>query len=293
MIINMKKTNILALSVTIIIIIILLVLCYYIYTNSDNYFTTGKHKKIALGKPILKEDVKCSKNGIPKKHENGELYKLYNDYTDIRGFNKEIQQVNKNTNKNQKGPKNIFIMRHAEKTKPLYALNENGIYRSTILPEIINIINKKGFPIDYIVTTNPKVNKMHEQQTVTLASWLLNIPIYIFGSQRDVTVVTEEIYTNEYFNGVNILIVFEHTCIQSLTMKLIEKGVQTKQISNYHFTNPLDNSKIPYWNENNYNSIFHLDNNLGFHVWNIGLNPCLKSNNKLTFGKKQICEGET
>jgi hypothetical protein len=196
-------------------------------------------------------------------------------------------------NKNQQGPKNIFIMRHAEKTKPLYALNENGIYRSTILPEIINIINKKGFPIHSIIATNPKEGcKMHEQQTITLASWLLNIPIYIFGGEKDITIVAEEIYTNEYFNGVNILIVFEHTCIQSLMMKIIEKGVQTKQISNYHFTNPLGNSGIPYWDKNNFNSMIHLDNSLGFHVWNIGLNTCTKINNNLTFGKKQICENE-
>jgi hypothetical protein len=262
------------------------------YTNSDNYFTTGKHKKIALGKPILKEDVKCSKNGIPKKYENGELYKLYNDYTDIRSFNIQIQQASKNMNKNQQGPKNIFIMRHGERDPSLYALDKNGIYRSTILPEIINTINTKGFPIHNIVTSNPNGNSIHVQQSVTLASWILNIPLYIFGSQKDITAATEEIYTNEYFDGTNILIVWEHSCIQAFMMKLIEKGVQTKQISNYHFTNPLGNSGIPYWDENNFNSMIHLDNSLGFHIWNIGLNTCTKINNNLTFGKKQICKNE-
>lgn len=277
----------------IILFIILLTIlgCYLSFYSSQSIkFNYGKNIKLEMGKPIYNNDIQCiTKDQIPTDINNGELFKVYNDFEDLRSFNTSISKPN---HKKGLGPNNIFIIRHAERIPSLYYLDKNGIYRSTILPNIINVINKKGFPIDFIVSCNPniKTNSIHVQQTITLASWIMNIPLFIFGGQKDIEEVTENLYTIDPFNGKNVLMVWEHTCIQSLLKALIEKGVKVKKLTNYKFGNPLGNSKLPYWHENNYNSILHLDNNLGFHVWNQGVKVCTKTNNYLTFGKKQTCK---
>ena len=79
-----------------------------------------------------------------------------------------------------KGPKNIFIIRHGEKIQTKTALDCNGILRSTYIPQLIEDLNKKGFGINTIITSYD-YETMHQQQTVMLTSWLLNIPLFMYG----------------------------------------------------------------------------------------------------------------
>lgn len=275
------------------IIIVIIALCYYF--NRNDYFQGGKniHKKI--DKPLINSNVKCNSKGFPSKNKNGDLYKIYNDYSDMRDFNSNIQKNANYRSKHQSskpiGPKNIFIARHAQRTEPDYSLNLNGIYKSTLIPELINALNNKGYPIDAVVTVNPAStnNAIHVQQTITLSSWLLNIPLYIFGSKYETKKSITEIYNTNNFNNLNILYVTDHTCAQSLITNIIEIGQKTKEIKNYKFKNPLGNSKLPYWHKKDYDVIYHIDNKLNLHVLNEGANTCERSTQSITWGKHQKC----
>ena len=294
------KNNIVYL--VIFILFFLLVSTFYIYyiILSKKSNTTKKNKKIgqtktktksmSYGEPLYKKNVKCnSHNNTPMEDNNGDIFKLYNDYADIREQN--VSEMNVPTTNNG-GPANIFIIRHAEKMNSLYYLDNNGIYRSTKIPKIIEKINNKGYSIDFIIAPNPNLpdNHIHIQQTAMLTSWLLNIPLFIFGGQADVSLVASNLYTIPNFSGKNVLICWEHTCIQSLLNNILSKGKTAKRLDHYLFKNPLGNSDLPYWDKNNFNSIYHLDNTLKFHVWNEGIKTCYPSNNKITFGKNQTCE---
>jgi len=142
------------------------------------------------------------------------------------------------------GPSNIFIIRHGEKKNnnfvnptsqnTFYCLDCNGIYRSIELPNFINNLGKNGFPITAIVTTNPNMDiissytnvSMRPQQTIIFSSWMLNIPLYIFSysnvSQPYDATTAINIFTNPMLRGKNIVVVFEHFNIQSLTNQLVQ-----------------------------------------------------------------------
>jgi len=137
------------------------------------------------------------------------------------------------------GPKNIYIIRHGEKTSSFrtpgsttiqYHLNQNGIYRACQIPDLINQLATNGYPITYLVAANPcpwnsADGSMRQQQTITMASFLLNIPLFMFGSANDNQAVADALFdpspTNP-FNGLNVLICWEHTAIQDLCLKIIE-----------------------------------------------------------------------
>lgn len=237
---------------------------------------------------------KCNLNGCPNINNQNELYKIYDKYKSIRDNN--INLTNKiimNSELNTflyKGPSNIFIIRHSERnpTEEL-ALNCNGILRSTLIPELIKQINKYGIGIDAIICPYD-YETMHEQQSITLTSWLLNIPLFMYGENHDTKIAVEKVFTNPYFNGRSILFCRKHTCIQQLINDIIYIGPKVKNINNYKFINPEGNNKLPYWNYNNYNSMFYFDSNLNFKVLQIDINTCDKDENCLiTYGKKQIC----
>ena len=132
------------------------------------------------------------------------------------------------------GPKNIFIIRHGEKisstaTNRQYHLNQNGIYRACQIPTIINQLAVMGYPISYLISSNPCPSNtadpsMRNQQTITMASFLLNIPLFVFGSISETQAVADALFdpspTNPY-NGLNVVICWEHTCIQDLCLKII------------------------------------------------------------------------
>jgi len=294
-----SKNSIKYITAIVVIFIIIFIAIWY-YFIRDDYFEGGKNIDTNIGKkkndkPLINRTAKCNSKGFPSKNKNGDLHKIYNDYSDMRDFNSNIE---KNANYRLKhpstkptGPKNIFIARHAERTEPDYFLNLNGIYKSTLIPELINALNNKGYPIDAIVTVNPSPvgHAIHVQQTITLSSWLLNIPLYIFGDKYDTKKTATEIYSNNSFNDLNILYVGDHACAQSLIKYIIKIGEQTKEIKNYKFKNPLGNSKLPYWHKENYHVIYHIDNELKLHVLDDGVNTCERSSQTITWGKHQQC----
>ena len=197
------------------------------------------------------------------------------------------------------GPKNIFIIRHGEKTSSVaptvqYHMNQNGIYRACQIPTFINQLATIGYPISYMVCSNPcPLNSadpsMRNQQTIALASFLLNIPTFVYGSNVDTQAVADALFdpvTTNPFNGLNVLICWEHTAIQDLCLTLLNQSVvagrstmdadaffaqpsvsdQTCVDGKYlapsgeapFTTVPTNPASVvyPFWNTNNYDNIF-------------------------------------
>jgi len=47
---------------------------------------------------------------------------------------------------------------------------------------------------------------------------------------------------------------------------------------------------LPYWGKNNFDSVFHFDDNLNFKVHKENISTCYKKdNNEITYGKEQQC----
>ena len=179
----------------------------------------------------------------------------------------------------------------------------NGIYRACQITEFINKLAKEGYPISYIVTSNPcnfntESASMRPQQTIAPASFLLNIPTYIYGVSSDIQSVLDAIYDTSYnsYNGTNIVICWEHSSIQQLLLGVVEKAIEMGRITNPNvinynvfdyfkdysgnFPNPCPGgnyinptgstdpdaydpsySYIPYWNTYCYDLVFWLKGN--------------------------------
>ena len=132
------------------------------------------------------------------------------------------------------GPANIFIIRHCEKSsdKPNYNLDQNGIYRACQLVEYVNHLATTGYPISYIVTCNPcpynsSDPSMRPVQTASIISFMLNIPIYIYGGSQDYDSIVSALFPKTTpgtgtFDGLNVLIVWEHSSIQQLCLNILD-----------------------------------------------------------------------
>jgi hypothetical protein len=139
------------------------------------------------------------------------------------------------------GPQNIFIIRHGEKNTSgtEYCLNNNGIYRACHLVDFVNQLAVQGTPISYIITCLPCAyntdnSTMHPQQTISMVSFLLNIPMYIYGNSQDFNEIVTPLFESGIFNGLNVLIVWEHTAIQSLVLKILHHCIiKSAQRINY------------------------------------------------------------
>jgi len=127
------------------------------------------------------------------------------------------------------GPANIFIIRHGEKDPSgtvNFNINNNGIYRASQLVEYVNKLCTAGTPISYIITCNPCAYtasdpSMRPQQTSMMVSFLLNIPIFIYGGSQDYQEVVTPLFTSGIFDGLNVLICWEHSAIQQLCLNII------------------------------------------------------------------------
>lgn len=127
------------------------------------------------------------------------------------------------------GPKNIFISRHGEKDPSgnvNYHINDNGIYRACQLIEYVNKLATAGTPISYIITCNPcpynsADPSMRPQQTIGFTSTMLNIPIFIYGGAQDYTNVIDQLFNYGIFDGLNVLICWEHSAIQGLCLNIM------------------------------------------------------------------------
>ena len=267
-------------------IIIILIILYFVFKYLKIKITLeGFTSKI-------KNPNKCKK-GCPLAKNENDIYKLHVDYKPVRDNNHMLahhEPVFSFFNSN-KGPKNIFIIRHAEKQKKKEGLDCNGIYRSSYIPTFIENLNKQGYGINALITAND-YNSMHQEQTIMLSSWLFSIPLYIYGECTDVDAAITEMFTNPYFNDKTILMSWEHTCIQSLVSAIINLGPKYKGISNYQFKNPEGNNGLPYWDTNNFQSCFHFDEQLNFSVSTENITTCYDlDNDKIIYGKSQVCKG--
>jgi len=197
----------------------------------------------------------CS-NGVPKDkyaYYSGKgvnpwevLYSIWNSYQNTIGAQFTLNQAtnkapNTNRNTNTIGPSNIFIIRHGEKnpTLPNYSINNNGIYRACQLMNFINNLAQEGTPISYIVTCNPcPYNTLDPSirpiQTISMVSFMLNIPVFIFGGSQEFTEIVSQLFSNDPtnpFNGLNILICWEHSSIQALCLNILNEAGKLGRLS--------------------------------------------------------------
>ena len=141
----MKKNNN-TLIIFIIIIIVILVLLYYYFINIS-ITQTEKYNCNIKNCPIITKD-------------DDKLYKIYNEYKELRKKNVILQKSNiHNYFFKTKGPSNIFIIRHGEKIKGDFPLDCNGILRSTYISKLIETLNNKGYGIDSVITPIKYNNK--------------------------------------------------------------------------------------------------------------------------------------
>ena len=261
------------LAMYIILLLILLVIIYYLFNKYQEGF------KYKINNP------KCDSHNCPISKYQNDIYKLHIEFNPIRDNNHMItnnsvsnywfNQIKTKT----KGPNNIFIIRHGEKVKSKFALDCNGILRSTFIPQLVETLNTQGFGIHGIITTND-YEYMHQQQTVLLTSWLFNIPTFIYGEDNETEKAVKQVFSNPFFDGKNVLFCWEHTCIQTLLVNIMKAG-----------NKKIDKSKIPYWTTNNYKSILHLDNNMNLNILEENFTTCYpQDNNLLKYGKKQKCK---
>lgn len=264
----------------IIIIVVILLLIKLFYKKSLENFNSKLTKK------------DCNKNDCPVTQAQNKIYKLHMEYKQERDKNNMIAYNTQTGNLffKTKGPSNIFIMRHGEKLKTKFALDCNGILRSTFIPRLVEDLNEKGYGIQSIITSND-YNSMHQQQTVSLTSWILNIPLFIYGEATESELAVNAVFTNPYFSGKTVLFCWEHNCIQTLVKNIIDIGSKVKGLDNYVFKNPEGtSSELPYWHTNNYKSIYHFDENFNFKILEESLTTCFdQDNNKIIYGKHQKC----
>jgi hypothetical protein len=88
---------------------------------------------------------------------------------------------------------------------------------------------EKGLPISYIVTCNPcpfntSDASIREQQTIGLAAFMLNIPTFIYGSPQDFPSIVKPLFTSGQYNGLNVLVCWEHAAIQPLMLSIINEA---------------------------------------------------------------------
>jgi hypothetical protein len=260
-------------------LICILFLLSVVYQNSKDGFENK----------VKKND--CKSNDCPVTKSQNDIYKLHSEYKSLRAENHLISHNTKTGNffYNTKGPANIFIIRHGEKIKSKTALDCNGILRSTYIPNLIEDLNKKGFGIHNIITAYDYAS-MHQQQTVLFTSWLLNIPLFMYGEQTDTSTAITNVFTNPYYSGKTVLFCWEHNCIQTLVKDIITIGAKLKGLNNYTFKNPKGTSELPYWDTNNYKSIYYFDENLNFNIMEEKFTTCFsKENNIIEYGKEQKC----
>jgi hypothetical protein len=127
------------------------------------------------------------------------------------------------------GPANIFIIRHGEKNSGAdvtYELNYNGIYRACQIIDKVNKLAIAGTPISYIITClpcpyNSTDSSMRPQQTIGFTSLMLNIPIFMYAGSQDYSFVKTELFNSGIFDGLNVLICWEHTAIQQLCLNIV------------------------------------------------------------------------
>jgi hypothetical protein len=285
---NMNMNKNVKIILVVVIICLVVIVTYYIYTADSS--KTKVNKMNDKTKKNIKN--KCDKNGCPLKNDQNDIYALHESYRPKRSKNYALIKSSGGSffkQSSNKGPENVFIIRHGEKILSKFALDCNGILRSTYIPNLVENLNHKGYGINAIISIN-NYTTMHEQQTVMLTSWLLDIPIFIYGEQNSEQITIENVFKNPYYSGKNVLICWEHTCIQKLIQQIINIGPKVKGLTNYKFVNQDGNSGLPSWNINNYQSVLHFDDQLNFEALSESFTTCYSDDNdQLVYGVAQTC----
>jgi len=284
-----KKILLIVLVILFVIVFTILFIYYNSHTLNIKKDKQSKYKNIYELRLLHQPDVNCIKNN-PTKNDT-KLYDLYIDFNENRDSNKYLTKHKRNNS--SVGPANIFIMRHAERVNNDVPLNHNGILRSIFHIDLVKGFNDLGYGIDYIVTVNSDLNSgdMHMQQSVFMMSWMLNIPLFIFGSEKQTELAITQLYKNVIFNNKNVLFCWEHTCIQELISDIIKIGPNVKKIPNQAFLNKNGKLELPYWSKNNYQAIIHIDDTFKDHIYYTGVKTCSPDENlHLKFGKDQTCK---
>lgn len=156
----------------------------------------------------------------------------------------------------KKLPSNIILMRHGEKYGYHHHLNIDGIKRSELLINwLSNLKFENGKSIEYIYAIKPNVGKSSSKssQTIQKFSTIFKIPINMNFEVYDLDGLINDIMSNKYISGKNILICWSHTCMQTILKKLYHKVKLCKNITkdNYICFN-LDNSF--FWDPNDYST---------------------------------------
>jgi hypothetical protein len=223
----------------------------------------------------------CTTNGYPTSLFTGKsrycdapaevLYSIYYLYQNISPYNTTPNILNTydaehTAYSDYYGPKNITIIRHGEKGSEIYHLDLNGAYRACNMADYLNYLAQSGNPISYIITCNPSpyntYPSMRPQQTIMAASFLLNIPMFIFSGSYDPSGVTaQQIFdasSGNPFNGLNILICWEHGNIQQLCLNL---GCAALQAGRIPTSNIGPSATVP-----SYNGIYNFFYNSGIQT---------------------------
>ena len=156
----------------------------------------------------------------------------YQQTTTVANGNTNYNDLsNNNQPTSPKGPKNIYIIRHGEKKQCSsgYCLDYNGATRAC---NLVTYFNNFPEPIDYIVTCNPcpyntSDASMRPSQTIALTSVMLDIPTFVYGGAQEFDTVADALFddtTSNQYNGMNVVICWEHSAIQALMLNLLNKA---------------------------------------------------------------------
>jgi hypothetical protein len=107
-----------------------------------------------------------------------------------------------------------------------------------LLITTVNLFAQEGYPISYLFANNPcdyssglADPSMRNSQTISAASFMLNIPMYQLGTNSDPSDLVNALFatpaSGNAFNGLNVLICWEHAGIQNLMNTIIYTGAQT------------------------------------------------------------------
>jgi hypothetical protein len=198
----------------------------YTQVNNGNFSPTIPESSCNQGSP-------SPLNGGGEGYECSELlYSIWDSYqnTNLAKFTYNQAVTHAPTSPTMVGPKTIFIIRHGEKNSlPAYSINNNGIYRSCKLVDYVKNLAEKGYPISYIVTCNPCPFNTADpsnrpQQTIDLTAFMFSIPYFIYGGQQDFQLTVLPLFNSGIFDGLNILICWEHSAIQSLVLNILNEA---------------------------------------------------------------------
>lgn len=213
-----------------------------------NYFSKLKAKSSNLNSTsnFTTTDTNCNNGNPPSLYEGygnnswQVLYSIWNANQTTIGaeFTDEQSATQAPVNPTTTGPANIFIIRHGEKTtSDPFSLNNNGAYRACKLIEYVNKFAQRGTPISYIITCLPCYYNTPDcserpVQTVSMASFMLNIPLFMFSNGQDFDATVNALFDSGTFAGLNVLICWEHSSIQGLLLKILNKAGSVGRLPN-------------------------------------------------------------